>query len=171
MTLASWRYPRTSSPASQDLRRRPFGEPGKRTFRIHVDSASSSASLWIEKEQLFQLALCHPADDGGHTGEPNGTPQSAHGSGGTRPHEPGFQGCEAGAGGTCPVVGSSLSKPTTIPTKMKQRSGYGPTGSSSRSSLKALSGCAHPGGLSALCAAGRSTQTATGAPASTATSR
>ena len=34
-----------------------FGEPGKRTFRIHVDSASSSASLWIEKEQLFQLAL------------------------------------------------------------------------------------------------------------------
>ena len=34
-----------------------FGEPGKRTFRIHVDSASSSASIWIEKEQLFQLAL------------------------------------------------------------------------------------------------------------------
>ena len=34
-----------------------FGEPGKRTFRIQVDSASSSASIWIEKEQLFQLAL------------------------------------------------------------------------------------------------------------------
>ncbi len=34
-----------------------FGEPGSRTFRIHVDSASSSASIWIEKEQLLQLAL------------------------------------------------------------------------------------------------------------------
>ena len=34
-----------------------FGEPGQRTFRIQVDSASSSASIWIEKEQLFQLAL------------------------------------------------------------------------------------------------------------------
>ena len=34
-----------------------FGEPGKRTFRILVDSASSTASIWIEKEQLFQLAL------------------------------------------------------------------------------------------------------------------
>ena len=34
-----------------------FGEPGQRTFCIQVDSASSSASIWIEKEQLFQLAL------------------------------------------------------------------------------------------------------------------
>ena len=34
-----------------------FGEPGKRTFRIQVDSASSSASVWVEKEDLFQLAL------------------------------------------------------------------------------------------------------------------
>ncbi len=34
-----------------------FGEPGNRTFRIQVDSASSTASIWIEKEQLFQLAL------------------------------------------------------------------------------------------------------------------
>ena len=33
------------------------GEPGKRTFRILADSERSSASLWIEKEQLFQLAL------------------------------------------------------------------------------------------------------------------
>ena len=33
------------------------GEPGKRTFRIIVDSESSSASMWMEKEQLFQLAV------------------------------------------------------------------------------------------------------------------
>ncbi len=34
-----------------------IGEPGKRTFRILVDSGSSKASIWLEKEQLFQLAL------------------------------------------------------------------------------------------------------------------
>ncbi|MGH2543972.1 MAG: DUF3090 family protein [Ardenticatenaceae bacterium] len=34
-----------------------MGEPGKRTFRVLVDSGSSNASLWLEKEQLFQLAL------------------------------------------------------------------------------------------------------------------
>ena len=39
------------------LRGEALGEPGKRTFRIVVDSGSSSAILWLEKEQLFQLAL------------------------------------------------------------------------------------------------------------------
>ena len=34
-----------------------MGEPGRRTFRILVDSGSSSAVIWLEKEQLFQLAL------------------------------------------------------------------------------------------------------------------
>ncbi len=34
-----------------------LGEPGKRTFRILVDSGSSAAILWMEKEQVFQLAL------------------------------------------------------------------------------------------------------------------
>ncbi len=34
-----------------------LGEPGNRTFRMQVDSASSSASVWLEKEDLFQLAL------------------------------------------------------------------------------------------------------------------
>jgi uncharacterized repeat protein (TIGR03847 family) len=33
------------------------GEPGKRTFRVLADSDSSSAVIWLEKEQLFQLAL------------------------------------------------------------------------------------------------------------------
>lgn len=33
------------------------GEPGKRTFRILITSASSSAIIWLEKEQLFQLGL------------------------------------------------------------------------------------------------------------------
>lgn len=34
-----------------------FGQPGQRTFRIRVDSESSTASIWIEKEHLLQLAL------------------------------------------------------------------------------------------------------------------
>ena len=34
-----------------------IGEPGKRTFRVLVESGSSSATIWLEKEQLFQLAL------------------------------------------------------------------------------------------------------------------
>jgi len=34
-----------------------FGEPGDRTFRINVDSASSSAKIWLEKEQLAELCL------------------------------------------------------------------------------------------------------------------
>ena len=34
-----------------------IGEPGSRTFRVLVDSESSSAVIWLEKEQLFQLAL------------------------------------------------------------------------------------------------------------------
>ena len=39
------------------LRSEAIGEPGNRTFRLLVDSASSSAVIWLEKEQLFQLAL------------------------------------------------------------------------------------------------------------------
>ncbi|MBM3948268.1 MAG: DUF3090 family protein [SAR202 cluster bacterium] len=34
-----------------------IGQPGKRTFRILVDSGSSTAVIWLEKDQLFQLAL------------------------------------------------------------------------------------------------------------------
>ena len=34
-----------------------IGEPGKRTFRLIADSSTSSAILWLEKEQLFQLAI------------------------------------------------------------------------------------------------------------------
>lgn len=34
-----------------------FGEPGMRTFRINVDSASSTANVWLEKEQLAELCL------------------------------------------------------------------------------------------------------------------
>lgn len=33
------------------------GQPGKRTFRILVDSGSSTAIIWLEKDQLLQLAL------------------------------------------------------------------------------------------------------------------
>ena len=34
-----------------------IGTPGNRTFRISAASGSSSATVWIEKEQLFQLSL------------------------------------------------------------------------------------------------------------------
>ena len=39
------------------LRAEAIGEPGERTFRLLVDSGSSSAIIWLEKEQLFQLSL------------------------------------------------------------------------------------------------------------------
>ena len=33
------------------------GEPGQRTFRLIVESGAASASMWLEKEQLSQLAV------------------------------------------------------------------------------------------------------------------
>lgn len=33
-----------------------IGAPGHRTFRINVESGVASAKLWLEKEQLYQLA-------------------------------------------------------------------------------------------------------------------
>jgi len=33
-----------------------IGEPGKRTFRLVVASGQAKAALWLEKEQLYQLA-------------------------------------------------------------------------------------------------------------------
>ncbi|MDP3064243.1 MAG: DUF3090 family protein [Chloroflexota bacterium] len=34
-----------------------IGEPGKRTFRLSVSSGQATATLWLEKEQLYQLAI------------------------------------------------------------------------------------------------------------------
>ena len=34
-----------------------FGEPGHRTFRLDVHSGAAYCSLWMEKEQLFQLGV------------------------------------------------------------------------------------------------------------------
>ena len=34
-----------------------MGEPGKRTFRVRAESGSSTATIWLEKEQLAQLAM------------------------------------------------------------------------------------------------------------------
>jgi uncharacterized repeat protein (TIGR03847 family) len=34
-----------------------IGEPGHRTFRLSLQSGAASASLWLEKEQLYQLAI------------------------------------------------------------------------------------------------------------------
>ena len=39
------------------LRAEAIGGPGQRTFRILVDGGASTAVIWLEKEQLFQLAL------------------------------------------------------------------------------------------------------------------
>jgi uncharacterized repeat protein (TIGR03847 family) len=39
------------------LRSEAIGEPGQRTFRILVEGPGGSAIIWLEKEQLFQLAL------------------------------------------------------------------------------------------------------------------
>ena len=34
-----------------------FGEPGRRTFRLVLDAGEAHCSLWLEKEQLFQLGV------------------------------------------------------------------------------------------------------------------
>ena len=34
-----------------------FGQPGKRTFRLELHSGPAYCSLWLEKEQLFQLGV------------------------------------------------------------------------------------------------------------------
>ena len=34
-----------------------LGQPGQRTFRLLVEDAAGSAIIWLEKEQLFQLAM------------------------------------------------------------------------------------------------------------------
>ena len=34
-----------------------LGEPGQRTFRVLIQSGAASACLWLEKEQLQQLAI------------------------------------------------------------------------------------------------------------------
>ena len=39
------------------IRAEALGEPGKRTFRLILESGAASAFLWLEKEQLYQLAI------------------------------------------------------------------------------------------------------------------
>ncbi len=34
-----------------------FGEPGRRTFRLILKAGSANISVWLEKEQLFQLGV------------------------------------------------------------------------------------------------------------------
>ena len=34
-----------------------FGQPGRRTFRLDLSAGSAFCSLWLEKEQLFQLGV------------------------------------------------------------------------------------------------------------------
>ena len=39
------------------LRTEALGEPGRRTFRILINSYNGSGVIWLEKEQLLQLAM------------------------------------------------------------------------------------------------------------------
>ena len=55
-----------------------FGQPGRRTFRLDLHSGSAFCSLWLEKEQLFQLGVYLrdyvaglAADEKARTSEPN----------------------------------------------------------------------------------------------------
>ena len=41
----------------QSIKAEAIGEPGQRRFRILVDGEVGSAMMWLEKEQLFQLAV------------------------------------------------------------------------------------------------------------------
>jgi len=34
-----------------------FGEPGQRTFRLALKAGAANCSIWLEKEQLFQLGI------------------------------------------------------------------------------------------------------------------
>ena len=34
-----------------------FGEPGRRTFRLVLKAGAANVSVWLEKEQLFQLGV------------------------------------------------------------------------------------------------------------------
>ena len=40
-----------------NIEARTVGEPGNRTFHLVVESAGSTGSVWLEKEQLFQLGV------------------------------------------------------------------------------------------------------------------
>ena len=34
-----------------------FGEPGRRTFRLVIESGEARSDIWLEKEQLLQLGV------------------------------------------------------------------------------------------------------------------
>ena len=49
--------PKVEFTSLTSLQAEAIGEPGQRTFRVVADSGDSSAVIWLEKEQLFQLAM------------------------------------------------------------------------------------------------------------------
>ena len=49
--------PQAEFNSMSSIRPEALGEPGKRTFRLLVEDAAGSAMIWLEKEQLFQLAM------------------------------------------------------------------------------------------------------------------
>ena len=81
-------YPRIEFTNVTSIRAEALGEPGQRTFRVVVEDASNSAVIWLEKEQLFQLAMAisqlqavlPPSDDRGQA------PAGIYDNGGTGAH-------------------------------------------------------------------------------------
>ena len=62
-----------------------FGEPGQRTFKLDIHAGSAACSLWLEKEQLFQLGVYLRDYVGGLSSEEKereSTPQEASWGGG-----------------------------------------------------------------------------------------
>ena len=43
--------------AAQSVSAETFGRPGQRTFRLVAEAGRAQSFIWLEKEQLFQLAL------------------------------------------------------------------------------------------------------------------
>ena len=60
-----------------------FGQPGQRTFKLEAQVSSAVCSVWMEKEQLFQLGVFLqdavgrlPAEDSDKEGQPKDAPWS-----------------------------------------------------------------------------------------------
>ena len=54
-----------------------LGEPGKRTFRLLLQSGAASACLWLEKEQLYQLGVyLEEATESAESGSTQAAPEA-----------------------------------------------------------------------------------------------
>ena len=78
--------PTAEFPSVNNLRAEAMGEPGKRTFRVVADCDDGRVIIWLEKEQLLQLAvavdqlLSNLSDEGSNTTTPRAGINAARGS-------------------------------------------------------------------------------------------